>query len=357
MKSSSGHAVLPGGGRGLPISELEDIRTTITVRPLVSSCAATSPSALFFLGESSVAQQTALGPLVQPLALTSGEHSRQTALSMEPQLLNDASVVIWLRVTANDNELFQHSKSAPSRVVHKDASGGTMFVLSGDIIRQEVRVGTGANRFVWYRRVHDKSSGFTERESIAHFVSRRVHSRPPAARRDVLSLYRIPQLHQLASPEKEKQFGSTTCVHIEPVATRTRRCQVALQLQSRSQQGKFLSSSKDAGLLSKRVAEPSASLASRAARGAAWPVASQGKGAAARRPSLFFFCVVLVPSRTVQKRSERAGPRPRIKHFKTHVFFCVVIFSATGQKPPHPTPSPLYTGGVTACLLKQAEIK
>ena len=109
--------------------------------------------------------------------------------------------------------------------------------------------------------------------------------------------HRIPQLHQLASPQKkkEKQFGSATCVHIGPVATRTRRCQVALRLQPRSRQGKFPSSGKDAGLLSKRVAEPSASLASRATRGAAWPVASQGKGAAARRPSSFFFALFWCP--------------------------------------------------------------
>jgi hypothetical protein len=49
-------------------------------------------------------------------------HLGQTALSMESHLLNDAGVVIWLRVTTNENELFQHAKSAPSSVVvHKDA--------------------------------------------------------------------------------------------------------------------------------------------------------------------------------------------------------------------------------------------
>ena len=118
--------------------------------------------------------------------------------------------------------------------------------------------------------------------------------------------HRISQLHQLASPQKEKQFGSATCVHIGPVATRTRRCRAALRLQSRSQQGKFLSSGKDAGLLSKRGAEPSASLASRAARGAARPAASQGKGAAARRlSSSFLRCFGALPHCPEAQRTRR----------------------------------------------------
>jgi len=50
MKSSSGHTVQSGGDNGLLITELPDIRTTITVRPLASSCAAISPSTLVFFG-------------------------------------------------------------------------------------------------------------------------------------------------------------------------------------------------------------------------------------------------------------------------------------------------------------------
>ena len=146
MKSSGGHTMQSGGGCGLSISELEDIRTSITVRPLASSCTATSPVALVFSGESSVAEQTVFGPFVQPLALTSGDHRGRTALSMETQVLNDAGIVIWLRVTANDNEMFPHVKSAPSSAAHKGANGGAMFVLGGDYIRRQVRVETGAGR-------------------------------------------------------------------------------------------------------------------------------------------------------------------------------------------------------------------
>ena len=111
-----------------------------------SGCAAISPSTLVFSGESSVAGQTVFGPFVQPLALTSGTHSGRTALSTESHLLNDAGVVIWLRVTANDNELFPHVKAAPSGAVHEDASGDAMFVLRGDMMRQQVRAESATDR-------------------------------------------------------------------------------------------------------------------------------------------------------------------------------------------------------------------
>ena len=146
MKSSSGQTVQSGGDCGLPITELEDIRTTITVRPLASRCTAILSSTLVFSGESSVAEQTVFGPFVQPLTLTSDTHSGQTVLSMDSHLLNDAGVTIWLRVTANDNEFFPHVKSAPSGAVHKDSSGDAMFVLRGDTLRQQVRVESGTGR-------------------------------------------------------------------------------------------------------------------------------------------------------------------------------------------------------------------
>ena len=170
MKSSAGHTLQSGAVRGLPVSELEGIRTTITVRPLVSSCSVTSPSTLVFSGESSVAEQTVFGPFVQPLTLTAGAHSGQTALSMESHLLNDAGIIIWLRVTANDNELFEHIKSAPSGIVHNDASRDAMFVLGGGSasFREQVRVGSRADRLCGIGGCATKLSNLLSSEKVSH---------------------------------------------------------------------------------------------------------------------------------------------------------------------------------------------
>ena len=65
--SASGHPVQPS--HGLPISELEDIRTTVSLWPLSSEFKDGPPAALCFTGDSAVPEQRVQAPFVQPIQL------------------------------------------------------------------------------------------------------------------------------------------------------------------------------------------------------------------------------------------------------------------------------------------------
>ena len=140
MISAAGHAVLPN--HGLPISELEDVRASISLRPLFSTVhGAALSTTLHFAGESKVAELQVPAPFIQPITLTASP----AGLSMEASVLSDAATHIWLRVTA-DADVFEHIKAAPADASHKDAVGDPMFVLAGDDIRRGVSAAARSGR-------------------------------------------------------------------------------------------------------------------------------------------------------------------------------------------------------------------
>ena len=86
----------------------------------------------------------------------------------------------------------------------------------------------------------------------------RLHRTPRwCARNAILSMltsstkHRLPHLHGLVSPQKERQYGSITCVRIGTIGIPTHRCRAGFWPQLLSLQGKSRSSGKGAGSLSK----------------------------------------------------------------------------------------------------------
>ena len=132
LVSASGHPVQPS--HGLPISELEDIRATVMLRPLRSDFNEGPPATLSFTGDSEVAEQRVQAPFIQPIQL----EASPAGFSMEPSVLSGLSSHIWLRVTAS-SDVFEHIQTVPVAAMHTDSAGDPLFVLGGYEVRQGVR--------------------------------------------------------------------------------------------------------------------------------------------------------------------------------------------------------------------------
>ena len=130
--SASGHPVQPS--HGLPISELEDIRTTVSLRPLSSEFKDGPPAALCFTGDSAVPEQRVQAPFVQPIQLATSP----TGFSVESSAMSSLATHIWLRVTA-DSAVFGHIQTVPVASLHTDSAGDPLFVLNSYEVRQGVR--------------------------------------------------------------------------------------------------------------------------------------------------------------------------------------------------------------------------
>ena len=165
--------------------------------------------------------------------------------------------------------------------------------------------------------------------------------------------HRLPHLHGLVSPQKERQYGSITCVRIGTIGIPTHRCRAGFWPQLLSLQGKSRSSGKGAGSLSKLLVADGPGPLVRGARDAP-PRAGHNKAAAAP-PSFLRFsrrrnCALCRGSFKLPARA-RVRCQGHLLLSSAPLVFGARRSAASSQC--HPTPQDT-TGRRTALLLRSS---